>query len=68
MCSIQLSSKSWGEWRARFYNTARHAETSLGRAFVQDHTQDTTRCSDLLHMENNCEAEQLIKERFVIYG
>lgn len=68
MCVISLSSKSWEEWRARYYDTARQEETSLGRAFVQDHVQDTTRCTDLLYMENNCEAEQLIKERFVIYG
>lgn len=67
MCAITLKAIDWEKWRERFYNSDRSAQTPLGKAFIQDHAPDSTKCSELVYMDSNCEAEQLIKERYVQY-
>lgn len=67
MCAIQLSSKAWEEWRHNFYAAGRNNHTSLGKAFVQDHAHNSQGCTDLEYIDNNCDAEQFIKERYVQY-
>lgn len=67
MCAITLKAIDWEKWREQFYNSGRSTQMPLSKAFIQDHAPDTTKCGDLAFMESNCEAEQLIKERYVQY-
>ncbi|AGS82168.1 hypothetical protein O152_gp189 [Pseudomonas phage PaBG] len=67
MCAITLKAIDWEKWRERFYNSDRSVQMPLGKAFIQDHAPGATKCSELVYMDSNCEAEQLIKERYVQY-